>query len=429
MRGAGLLAGGTALGQAIVLLAMPVVTRLYGPNDFGLLAVYASLLALLVVVITLRYEVSIVLAHSDEDAAQILATCLLVSCAVALSTAGGIAVGGRNIAHWFNTPGIAPYLWLLPISALAAGVYQTFSYWALRKGNYRRLAGTKILQNASMVGTQVGLGAVGAGPLGLIVGDSLRWAGGSTALVSVALRRDLSSLRSVRWSRVREQARRFWKFPMLSAPSSLANTLGQQLPPLLIAAFYGPQVAGGFYIVQKILAVPVTLLGRAIGDAYISEFGGIVRASPARAKETYRQTAVLLLAVGILPTLILIIGGRTLLPFFLGAEWRDAGIYLQIVALMFLAKFVVNPLSQTLVLLERQGAQLGWDLGRLMIVNGAIIATARAGGSPTSAVAAYSLSMLVAYVVLYGISMHHLTQVVRQRHGASHEAEHVGSAT
>src|SRR5690606_22470996 len=102
-----------------------------------------------------------------------------------------------------------------------------------------------------------------------------------------------------------------------------------------------------------------------------------------------------------------------LLPLVFGEQWGNAGVYLQIVALMFLAKFVVNPLSQTLVLLERQGTQLAWDLGRLVVVNGAIFAIASSGRGATTAVAASSLSMLAAYLCLYGLPTRQLSQAAK----------------
>lgn len=43
-RNVAVLAGGTAVGQAIVVLASPILTRLYTPEDFGVLAVYTSFL-------------------------------------------------------------------------------------------------------------------------------------------------------------------------------------------------------------------------------------------------------------------------------------------------------------------------------------------------------------------------------------------------
>jgi O-antigen/teichoic acid export membrane protein len=49
-------AGGTALTQGLLVAASPLLTRLYSPEDFGVLAVYMSLVVFVVIGATLRYE-------------------------------------------------------------------------------------------------------------------------------------------------------------------------------------------------------------------------------------------------------------------------------------------------------------------------------------------------------------------------------------
>ncbi len=57
VRSVPLLVNGTVGAQLIMVLAAPVLTRLYMPQDLGLLAVFASLLSLISVVASLRYEI------------------------------------------------------------------------------------------------------------------------------------------------------------------------------------------------------------------------------------------------------------------------------------------------------------------------------------------------------------------------------------
>jgi len=401
--GIGMLAGGTVAGQVIALASVPVLSRLYSPADFGVLAVYASILSSVVVVITLRYETAIAVADSDEVAAHLLVLSLVIC--VLVSAAVGVIFGlmRDSVSAWTNTPSIRSFVWLLAISGCAAGVYQSFSFWAIRRKSYSRLAATRVTQNVWMVATQIGVGLFHSGPLGLVVGDSLKWAGGSSTLILAAWRNDARVLAGVSLSGLLTAARKYSKFPLLTAPSSLANSLGQQLPALIIAAFYGPHVAGSFYLVQKILAIPVTFVSRAIGDAYIGEFAQRLRDDRRGAERLFGRLSRTLLAAGIIPTLILVLGGGMLVQWVLGPSWGEAGTYLQVVAVMFLAKFVVNPLSQTLILMQRQGTQLAWDVGRMFLVNLAIFAVAVAHRSAMTAVCVYAVTMFIAYAFLYAV--------------------------
>ena len=103
-RSVGILAGGTAAGQAIIVAASPILTRLYTPEDFGVLAVYASLLSILGVVASLRYELAIPLPESDEEAANVTVLSLVVVLGMALVTAAIALPFRQPIAEALNTP-------------------------------------------------------------------------------------------------------------------------------------------------------------------------------------------------------------------------------------------------------------------------------------------------------------------------------------
>ena len=57
-RSVGVLAGGTAVAQGIGVLALPLITRLYTPEDFSVLAAYASILGIVAGVACLRLDVA-----------------------------------------------------------------------------------------------------------------------------------------------------------------------------------------------------------------------------------------------------------------------------------------------------------------------------------------------------------------------------------
>ena len=69
---------GTTVSLIITLLASPIITRLYGPAAFGLLALFTSITGILGVIVCLRYELAIVLPKTDEEAANIFGLCMLL---------------------------------------------------------------------------------------------------------------------------------------------------------------------------------------------------------------------------------------------------------------------------------------------------------------------------------------------------------------
>ena len=65
------LVSGNTLAQLIPLLAEPVLTRLFPPEDFGLLALFISISSLFAIVATGRYELAVMLPSKDEDAVNL----------------------------------------------------------------------------------------------------------------------------------------------------------------------------------------------------------------------------------------------------------------------------------------------------------------------------------------------------------------------
>ena len=166
-------AGGTAVAQGLLVLASPLLTRLYTPADFGVLVVYVSLMAVLVIVASLRYEYALPIPADDGEAVDLLAVCmLLVAATTCLASLLLYALQDRILA-WMGAPALAPYLWLVPVSILGCGFYQVFTCWAIRKGGYKRIARTKVTQSLTQLTLQVGVGAMVKGPLGLLVGDAV----------------------------------------------------------------------------------------------------------------------------------------------------------------------------------------------------------------------------------------------------------------
>ena len=71
VRNIGMMSGGAALAQLIPLAAMPLISRLYTPADFGVLASILAAATILSPLATGRYELAIVLPPEDGTAEAI----------------------------------------------------------------------------------------------------------------------------------------------------------------------------------------------------------------------------------------------------------------------------------------------------------------------------------------------------------------------
>ena len=334
------LAGGTALGQAIVLLASPVLTRLYQPEEFGVLAVYASLLGIVVVFAGMRYELAVPLANDDEQAIHLVVLALVLVVLVAGCTGILILLAGGQLAAWLRISEYERYLWLLPLGVLLAGSYQVLNYWAVRKRDYSRIARTKLHQAIGSVAVQIGCGLAKLGPLGLIGGQIVGQSAGVGTLAR-SMRPLGRAFARVRAGKIVELGKRYAAFLRFGAPQAFINALGQHLPQLMLAGLFSSQTAGLYLLARRILNYPVQVVGQSIRQVYYP-----------RAKQAYDQgraypyamrLSLILAASAVIPTLVIALFAPPIFGFCFGEEWRQAGVYSSLLVWWLAVGFVNIP--------------------------------------------------------------------------------------
>lgn len=412
------LAGGTAIGQGLTVLAAPFLTRLYTPSDFGMLAVYISLLSILGAVATLSYDFAIPLPKDDKTGASILVLALMIVFSMSCLTGLGVWLGGDWIVARVNTPALKPYLWLLPISLLGLGTYTTFNEWAVRKGTFARIAQTRLSQSIGKVISQLGMGWLGVGTAGLLVGDLIGRVSGTGTLASLAWRHDREALRQVNLAGVREVAYRYRRFPLFSSGATLLNNLGLRLPTLLFASIYGSQVMGWLELGEQILAIPLGLISTSVAQVYVSESAKALHTSPDQLPKLLRRVIGGMLLVAFPYVLFLVLFAPKLFPIIFGEQWTEAGVYVQILAVTFLLQSIANPTGGTLSVLERQDLHFLREIFRVVIITGTIVFIGIMRFDAITGIALLSLARSLVYLLYIGISFYAIWRA-RAGHGAA----------
>lgn len=398
-RDASIIAGGTALAQLLGILSAPILTRMYRPDDFGALQVFVSVMALMMVAASGRYEIAILLPEEEQSAIDLLALSML--CVSVTSVLCGVLV---VICHyrWILPSSmirIRGLLWLLPFSILGGGIYQTLNYWAMRRDDYNQIARSKLTQAAAQVITQLSAGVAVHGPFGLLLGDAVGRMSGSGRFARDLWKGYRANLRRLRIRRICHMAARYRGYPLVSMWGSLINMSGLALPALFLAQFYGAHETGCFALVNRVLGMPAGLIGISIAQVYISEAAKLSRTDPERLMHIFLKTTRHMLYFGVIPCVAFAFLAPWLFVRIFGNPWRDAGEFARYLVVMFYASFINSPVTQTLNVLERQEAQFAWDISRLIVTVAAISLPHWLGYSASVAVLSYGIAMTLMYCV------------------------------
>lgn len=348
------LVSGTTAAQIIGVLVTPLLTRLYAPEDFGVLALFTSIGSILTVVACMRYELAIMVSESDEEAANVLGVSLSFAVLFALVLVPVIRWGREPLLSWLNAPELGDYLWLVPGAVVLHAAYQALNYWNSRTKQFGRLSVARVTMSVTTHFVKLVAGYAGYATSGALVGATMSGTALTTAVLGGQIWHEDGRLfrHGIHWRRMLRAIKRHRKFPLYSTWSGLLNSISWQLPAFLLSAFFSSRTVGYYSLGFRILHLPMSLVGGAIAQVFFQR--AVEAKQEGRLSEVVSNVFRWLTMIGLFPMLVLAIIASDLFIVVFGSEWAEAGRYTQILSVWAFFWFVSSPLSTLFSVLERQ---------------------------------------------------------------------------
>lgn len=403
-KGVVVIGGGTALAQGITIISTPIITRLYIPSDFGLLGIYSSILTILLVIASLRYEYAIPVPKDSSRAANILILCLMIITGVTGILCISFLLIGSRIAEMLDLQDLLPYSWLVLVGLLGAGIYQALNYWAIRQRDYPRITRTKINQSLGGSLSKILFGLLSLGPLGLILGHIVSNVAGIYTFIKAIVKKDRDAFGDISVIGIKSVAQDYRSFPMYTAPATLLFAVSLQIPVFMLTVMYGLDVVGWYTLAHQMLALPVALISGSMAQAFYGEAAKGVRESPEILRRLYLDTTKKLALIGIPLLGMIAIIAPWIFPIVFGSAWEEAGLFCLPLALVAVSQFIVTPTSKLAVYGFNH-----WDLyfncARMVMVFGGFYFASMFNFEPLVTLTLYGAIMAVMYFVLYLLNL------------------------
>jgi O-antigen/teichoic acid export membrane protein len=362
---------GTVFSQAIPILVSPWLTRIYEPKDFGVLALYVSIVMTMAIVATGRYEQAILLPKEDDDALQVLSLTILLASIVSALMLLIVEIAKTFYSPYLESLGISNWISFVPISVLVSAVYQSFYGWLSRKKVYRIITLSRVISSIAMTVTQLTLFMTSNNGLlvGYFIGQLssllfLIWQSSSTL--------DYKNLVNVTsFSSLQKQAKRYVKFPTFLVVGHTMNSLSGNMPVFLLSHLFGANISGFYALTLRVVAAPMSLVGLSTAEVFRQKASQEF-AINGKCDKTFLKTFQLLLAVSCIPAIIFFFAAPSLFPLLFGEKWVVAGHYAQVLTPMFFVQFITVPLCQMFIVAEKQELDLAWQISRLFLSASAI---------------------------------------------------------
>lgn len=349
-RNVSILAIGTFVSQGILVASTPVLTRLFLPSHFGLLALFTSISTMGAILTTGRYELAIGLPEEDKDAIKLTELVVVLSGIVSLGyfiillTINIFKANIPKVNDFFHSP----IVYLIPIFTFATATFTALQYWNQRKKKYKKITISNTLQVLSGTFFNLFFGLIGYKSFGLIFGLLL-----GQFVATIWLFHHSGFIPSIQINALKSKAKHYSSFPRYMIVSDFSSTTSQQIIPIIFSILFNSTIVGFFSLANRMLKVPAIILTSSISNVFRNEAIDVIRQT-GDCKYLYKSTFKKLLLISASIYISIGLAAPFLFSIIFGKGWESAGYFAQVMCLMLSCDFIVVPFNSLFYILQKQ---------------------------------------------------------------------------
>ena len=242
----------------MTVLAAFILTRLYSPEAFAHLEMFALVTGVAAVLGTGKYEQALMLPTSEDDARILFAAGQRAAAITLLVVGGATLVTADWVSAQYALPGWPWICWFLPLVCAVAAHGRLLEYWHHRQKSVGKVATAQAVAPVSSEAIKMA-GASVFTSTGLVYGAS------AGLLVRCAvLRQGLRELIQEAWAwhavRGHRILQEYRDYPTWVMAGSAMNRIAQWLHVLLIGATLGPVLLGMMGLARRLVMQPLSLM-------------------------------------------------------------------------------------------------------------------------------------------------------------------------
>jgi O-antigen/teichoic acid export membrane protein len=403
-RNVAIVATGTAMSQAIAVIFTPVITRLYGPEAFGLMGTFVSLGTVAASISALTYPAAMVLPKKDSDARDIAKLSVYVSIGTSFLATLVILIAGDRMFAFLGAQAISAFSLLIPLQMFFSAWLRIAQQWLIRKKQFMTTAKVDVIKSLIINIAQIVIGLFKPIAAVLIVFSTL-------GIGLNALMLNLSTDKKDKKKRINKQgkkqnaaaliqiARKYYDFPLYRAPVLFLEDASTNLPVIMLSAFFGPASAGFYVLGNKLLKGPNKLIGKSVSNVFYPKITEAAHKGR-NLRQLIIDATLGLATAGIIPYAVIIIFGPWIFKLVFGAEWVMAGEYARWISFNIFFQFIARPSVVAIVTLGLQKGYLIYELISTAVELAALYAGFIIFKSDIIAVALFSVSYAISFIVL-----------------------------
>ena len=350
---------GSAFSQLIVYIAILILTRLFSEEVFGIYMLFSSTILILKPIVSLQYELAIVLPKRNKDAINLVAFSILIICCFSLLLLGLLIVYTHEIVSFLKISELSYFIYFVPLSVFFFGTISVFDYWNNRTNLFKNISKGLIAKTSLMSITQIISGCSSFSSIGLIPGLLVGQLFQVVLLIKLSLKSISNLIQHISIKRMWLLAKRYKDIPLFNTLISVTNNVSNELPIFLISRYFGLGSAGMYGLAIKFARAPIGIVQQSVYQVFYNkatktyntneDLYGLIKITT---KNLVRISVFLFAPIFIL---------SYYLDFIFGENWAEVGLYVRILIPWLFVAFLSYPLTSLILILNKQKTILFYD--------------------------------------------------------------------
>lgn len=391
---------GTTLAQLIPLLLMPVISRLFSPEEFGLFAFYFSIISFFLVIATGRYELAILMPKKDEDGMNLVALSFSILIVLCISLLSFIAVFHSSIMTWIDKPDLDFWIYFIPLCVFFASSYKILTYWSNRKKRFGKTSNSVITQATTRSGVllyfgilkskfiggaqsffefvnslfskkyAVPSGVTNVGIGGFIISYLIGFGLSFVYLLANLLAYDRHLFKEISKGKMKELAKKYDKFPKINSLHAMTDEFKNSGVVFIISYAFSDIILGLYNMTYRVLRAPLSIIGNSFAQVFLQQAASMYANNQdfvPMIKKILKRLSLIAAPIFI----VVLLFGPQIFEFVLGSKWRVSGVYAQYLTPWLFLQFITSPITQIAIVIHKQ-----MELFYVSLINNAIILSA-----------------------------------------------------
>jgi len=409
------LATGTLLAQIIGLLAGPIVTRLYAPENYAVLALFTAIISTIAPAASGCYGMAVVIAKDEEDGNGLLVLALWLAGVVSLLILLVFTLGHRHLKQLLGADSLGIWWFFIPVVLFLTAAVSAFRYYANRHKHYALISKVLVAQALFGATISISLGVGGFQTDGLLI-SSLLGAVFGTVLLLYFYHKEFSLLEWRPSSKMWDLSKKYKQFPIYGASTSFLDGITSALPVLMLTKFFPPAIVGQFALGLRVFSAPLSFISSSVSQVHLRKVAELTHFDASSLLGYTLKLSLLLLMIAGIPSLLLYFFIPSLFAFVFGTAWRHAGEILSILLPSLVIKFVASSVSGVFSATGHLKLVAIWKVVALLVT---FIGLFWATNNGDASLFFYTLLIidLLLYVILFVCIMYAVTRVRQANHG------------